>query len=68
MASWATPGDVFQPVRQARRIWETTQPQLFLELDPLLDHRHDGTNGSEALGVPVPLIEEPVEDEPRESA
>ncbi len=37
MASWATPGDVFQPVRQAHALWLTTEPQLFLEVDDLTE-------------------------------
>lgn len=32
MASWSEPGSVFQPVRDARRLWEQSQPQLFIEL------------------------------------
>lgn len=35
MASWSTDAPVFMPVRIARRAWERTQPQLFLELEDL---------------------------------
>lgn len=42
----------------ARRAWDRSQPQTFLELDGLLDERHDADTNL-PQGVPVPLVEQP---------
>ncbi len=72
---WATPGDVFQPVRQAHALWLTTQPQLLLDVDEITERSRVAqlvareAHNLEVAGsspAPAPLPEAP--NPPRDGA